>query len=207
MEPMFLPGVENSPQPSPYTNLIRAMQAEGSEYMQIWHLFAFKPEITVHLARFSQGLLRDPAPLSPGLRELIAAYTSALNRCEFCAKAHIGFAAALLEKEGRAPEGAGEDFVNAVIRDPEASGLDDKEKPLLHFTAKVTHAAQQITAADMQPMYAAGWTDEAIYYVISICALFNFYNRWVGANGVHPLSDEAHRLAGRKSAVTGYVRK
>ena len=64
------------------------MQAAGAEYMQIWYLFAFKPEMTVHLARFSQALLREPAPLSPGIRELIVAYTSALNRRAFCTKAH-----------------------------------------------------------------------------------------------------------------------
>jgi len=26
-----------------------------------------------------------------------------------------------------------------------------------------------------------------------VCALFNFYNRWIDATGVHALSDEAHR--------------
>jgi len=204
---MFLPGVENSPQPSPYTRLIREKQAEGAEYMQIWHLFAFKPEITAHLARFSQGLLRDPAPLSPGLRELIAAYTSALNRCEFCTNAHVWFAAPLLEREGRVAEGEGGAFVKAVIAGPEDSPLTGKEKTLFRFTEKVTHCAQQITAEDMQPMRAAGWDDQAIYYVVSICALFNFYNRWVGASGVHPLSEEAHRLAGKRSVEAGYIRK
>ena len=83
MEPMFLPAVENHPQPGAYTDHIRLMQAAGAEYPQIWHLFAFQPEATVHLARFTQEILREPAPLSPGLRELIAAYTSARNDCPF----------------------------------------------------------------------------------------------------------------------------
>ncbi len=204
MEPTFLPGVENDPQPSPYADLIRGMQEAGSEYMQIWHLFAFRPEMTAHLARFSQAVLRERAPISPGIRELLAAYTSALNRCPFCTKAHVGFAAALLEKERGID---GEKFSEAVVRDMEKSALDENEKTLFRFAEKVNHRAQQITAVDMQPMYAAGWDDEAIYYVITICALFNFYNRWVGASGVHVLSGEAHRLAGKRSAETGYVRK
>lgn len=204
MEPMFLPGVENQPQPSPYTNLIRAMQASGGEYMQIWHLFAFRPEITAHLARFSQALLREPAPLTPGMRELIAAYTSALNHCLFCTKAHVGFAAALLEKE-RGVNGLA--FAEQVVGNMEASPLSEREKSLFRFVEQVNHSPERVTAADMQPMYVAGWNDEVIYYVITICALFNFYNRWVGASGVHPLSDEAHRLAGQRSAETGYVRK
>ena len=46
MEPMFLPGVENNPQPGPYADAIRMMQAAGAEYPQIWHMFAFLPEAT-----------------------------------------------------------------------------------------------------------------------------------------------------------------
>ncbi len=83
MDPMFLPGVEHNPKPGPYKGLIEQMQAQGAEYPQIWHLFAYLPGMTDHLARFTQELLRGPAPLSPGLRELIAAYTSLKNGCEF----------------------------------------------------------------------------------------------------------------------------
>ncbi len=68
-------------------------------------------------------------------------------------------------------------------------------------------AAPDITAADMQPLYAAGWDDEAIYYATTVCALFNFYNGWVDASGVHELSDEAHRMGAKRSAAAGYVRR
>jgi hypothetical protein len=83
MKPMFLPDVEHNPQPGPYKGLIEQMQMQGAEYPQIWHLFAYLPRATEHLARFTQEILRGPAPLSPGIRELIAAYTSARNHCPF----------------------------------------------------------------------------------------------------------------------------
>jgi hypothetical protein len=83
MEPMFLPGVEENPQPGPFADMIRTMQAAGTEYSQIWHMFAFRPEATNHLAQFTQQVLRGPAPLSPAIRELIAAFTSARNHCPF----------------------------------------------------------------------------------------------------------------------------
>ena len=81
MKPMFLPGVEHNPEPGPFAALIQSMQ--GKEYPQIWHMFAFRQNITEHLAKFTQGIMREEAPLSPGLRELIAAYTSHLNDCPF----------------------------------------------------------------------------------------------------------------------------
>jgi alkylhydroperoxidase family enzyme len=80
---MFLPGVETNPQPGPFADMIRTMQASGAEYSQIWHMFAFNPEATNHLAQFTQQILRGPAPLTPGMRELIAAFTSARNHCPF----------------------------------------------------------------------------------------------------------------------------
>ena len=83
MEAMFLPEVAGDPKPGPYRDLIRAMQAGGSDYPQIWHLFAYLPKATEHLARFTQEILRGPAPLSAGMRELIAAFTSYRNDCPF----------------------------------------------------------------------------------------------------------------------------
>jgi hypothetical protein len=71
MEPIFLPGVEQHPQAGPYADALRLMHAAGSEYPQIWHLFAFKPRATDHLARFTQEIMREPSPLSPWIRELI----------------------------------------------------------------------------------------------------------------------------------------
>jgi alkylhydroperoxidase family enzyme len=103
--------------------------------------------------------------------------------------------------------GNAEEFVAGVCRDLETSGLTEKEKALLRFVDKVNRCSQAISAADMEPLHAAGWDDEAIYYAITVCALFNFYNRWVDASGVHALSEEAHRAGGKRSAAAGYVRK
>jgi hypothetical protein len=83
MDPMFLRDVEDNPEPGAYADIIRRMKSTGGEYPQIWHLFAFKPKATQHLARFTQEIMREPSPLSPGLRELIAAYTSCQNDCPF----------------------------------------------------------------------------------------------------------------------------
>jgi len=83
MKPMFLPGVEKNPQPGAYLDSIRMLKDTGAEYPQIWHMFAFLPRATEHLARFTQEIMREEAPLSPGIRELIAAYTSYRNDCPF----------------------------------------------------------------------------------------------------------------------------
>jgi len=125
-EPIYLPDVENNPQPSHYADMIQKMRNSGGEYWQIWHLFAYRPETTMHLARFSQGIMREPVPVSPGLRELIAAYTSKLNECEFCMKSHAAVSSELL----------GDDLEGGVLRDLESLGLEEKEKPCCDLPAK-----------------------------------------------------------------------
>jgi hypothetical protein len=59
-EPIYLPDVENNPQPSHYLNLIRTSQSTGRESWNIWYLFAFRPQMTQHLARFTQEVVREP---------------------------------------------------------------------------------------------------------------------------------------------------
>jgi len=113
-------------------------------------------------------------------------------------KSHAAVAAELLGDE---------ELVRGVIDDLEASALEPQYKALFRFVDRVNHESPDIDEADMKPLYAAGWDDEAIYFAITVCALFNFYNRWIDATGVHALSDEAHREGGKRTALHGYVRK
>lgn len=83
MHPMYLPEVERREPRGPYAELIPRIRAAGLPVPQIMHLFAFKPEATEHLSRFTQAVMRGPSPLSPGQRELIAAFTSKRNECPF----------------------------------------------------------------------------------------------------------------------------
>ena len=83
MDPLFLKDVEQHRGDDNYSRAIDMMKRAGQEYPQILHLFSFKHPATVHLERFTQEIMREAAPLSPGIRELIAAYTSQLNHCPF----------------------------------------------------------------------------------------------------------------------------
>jgi len=83
MHPMFLPDVEHAEPKGPYAGTMAEMRSAGIPVPQIMHLFAYKPDRTEFLSRFTQGVMRGPSPLSPGLRELIAAFTSRRNACLF----------------------------------------------------------------------------------------------------------------------------
>ena len=193
----YLPGVEANPKAGIYRDLIEAAKARGGEYSHIWDLFAFQHDVMVHLARLSEGIIRRPSTISVGMRELIAAYTSYKNQCAFCTQAHAAAAGELL----------GHDLVWSALRDLDSSALDEKDKTLLRFVGKVTLVLPSVTRGDIDALRQAGWDDEGIYFAISTCALFNFYNRWITASGVPEMSAEAHRLQGQNIATRGYIRE
>ena len=93
------------------------------------------------------------------------------------------------------------------MRDLETSALDDAHKVLFRLVDTVNHDSPRMSPESFDAARAAGWTDEQLYFAITVTALFNFYNRWIDATGVHALSDDAHREGGRRSAASGYVRE
>ena len=80
---MFLSEIEQADPGGAYARPINELRAAGFPVPQIMHLFAYKPDRTDFLSRFTQGVMRGPSPLSAGLRELIAAFTSRRNDCLF----------------------------------------------------------------------------------------------------------------------------
>ncbi|MHC5010892.1 MAG: carboxymuconolactone decarboxylase family protein [Planctomycetota bacterium] len=66
-----------------FGRIIKAFRKTGQPIPGIYHLFAWRPEAARHLNAFMEEVMRAPSPLSPGQRELIAAWTSARNHCLF----------------------------------------------------------------------------------------------------------------------------
>ena len=142
-EPIYLPHVENHPQPSHYLDLIRTSPSTGGETWNIRYLFASRLEMTHHLARFTQEVMRQPSQLSSGVRELIAAHTSYVNQCEFCIKARVAVAAELPGSQ---------DLVRSGLHDLDASSLKEGEKGFARFTGKMTSNLPSITEADVKSL-------------------------------------------------------
>ncbi len=95
--------------------------------------------------------------------------------------------------------------VAAVLENYSTAPISEAEKRLLAFVEKVNRSSPEIGPADIAALREAGWSDEAIYDAIMVCALFNFYNRWIDAAGVHEMTPEAHRMSGHRLATRGYL--
>jgi alkylhydroperoxidase family enzyme len=95
--------------------------------------------------------------------------------------------------------------VDAVLRDHLTAPISDKEKALFTFVEATNRASQEITRDDVDLVRAAGWSDEAIYDAVTVCALFNFYNVWVDATGVSDMPEAAYLAGGERMASRGYL--
>ena len=95
--------------------------------------------------------------------------------------------------------------MRAVVEDYTTAPIPPAEQALFRFLDKMNRESSSIGAADVEAVQAAGWSDEALFDAITVCALFNFYNRWCDAAGVHDMSALGYELAGKRIASQGYA--
>ena len=158
----------------------------------------FRPETAKPLFELAEVLLRGASTLSRGDREVIAAYVSALNQCQFCANSHATFAALQLD--------GGFDVVDAVIADPDTAPVSPKLRSLLEIAALVAQSGLAVTPGAIDSARAAGATDVEIHDAVLIAAAFCTYNRYVdGLGAITPPERSEYADIGRLIVGLGYV--
>ena len=95
--------------------------------------------------------------------------------------------------------------MDAVLADFRTAPISEKDRALFAFIEKVNRASNQIGPDDIRAAVAAGWTEEALYDAITVCALFNFYNVWIDATGVADMPPELYEMSGQRLATRGYA--
>ena len=96
-------------------------------------------------------------------------------------------------------------LVDAVLEDYERAPLDDAHRTLFRLVDQICADSTQIDQAAIDATKAAGWDDEALYDAITVCALFQFYNTWIDATGVHDMPAAAYATMGPRMAQGGYA--
>jgi uncharacterized peroxidase-related enzyme len=95
--------------------------------------------------------------------------------------------------------------VDAVCRDWRTAPISDPEKALFAYLAKLNDEPGSIRAEDLTPVKAAGWSDAAIYDAVTVCAMFNFFNRWIDGTGVEDIPRGFYEERLEKFGDRGYA--
>jgi uncharacterized peroxidase-related enzyme len=161
--------------------------------------FAFRPETAKPMRELAELLLRGPSTLTSVEREMIGAFVSSRNDCEFCHASHRAAAAHHLE--------GNYELVDAVRRDPQSAPVANKLKALLTIADKVQQGGKQVTGTDIEQARAEGATDVEIHDTVLIAAAFCMYNRYVdGLATFTPTDAASYDQMGQRMATDGYVR-
>lgn len=158
-------------------------------------LFPRYPRHSRPLLEFHEELLRGDGALSPEQKELIAAYTSGLNACSYCYGIHTATAEAFGVEPG---------LLENLVNDLDSAPIDDAMRALLAYVRKVTQTPSRIVPADSEAVYAAGWSEDALFEAVATCATFNLMNRLVDGLGMEATA-ENKREAGQYLRDAGYA--
>ena len=158
-------------------------------------VFRANPDTARPLLDYHEALMRGPSPLTVAERELIAAYVSGLNSCDYCYGIHSVTAETF---------GIDEHTLTGMLEDLDTASVDDRMRPLLRYVGKLTSAPARVSPGDAEAVLEAGWEEQALHDAVSVCALFNFMNRYV--NGLGITADvEYSTLSGTRLADGGYA--
>jgi uncharacterized peroxidase-related enzyme len=164
----------------------------GASLIDVFKAF---PETSKPLIEFHEVLLRGPSPFTAMERELIAAFVSGLNRCDYCHGVHAATAERMGVEAGLLPR---------IVQDGDLDGVDTKLRPVLALARKLTLSPDSVTKAEADAVLAAGWDDTALYYTVAVTALFNFMNRLVEGLGIE-LEPSYVGPASQRLADNGYL--
>ncbi|WBB96036.1 MULTISPECIES: carboxymuconolactone decarboxylase family protein [unclassified Solwaraspora] len=171
---------------------------DETEHPGITGLFRYRPETAAPLGALADVLLHAPHPtLSPGERELIAAYVSERNECSFCSASHSAFAAEQLD--------GGMPMVQAVQVDVDGAAITPKLRALLKIAGAVARSGRQVDAALVDAARVAGATDLEVHDTVLIAAAFCMFNRYVdGLGTVLPADPGVYAERAQQVAANGY---
>jgi len=170
----------------------------GIQQPGIIELLFYKGPTGKALSNLAQTLLHGPSQLSPGEREVIAAYVSHLNQCEFCFESHRASANVHLSDDGN--------IINKVRIQLDDAPVSAKMKALLKIAAQVQKSGREVTARHIEAARSEGATDEDIHDTILIAAAFCMYNRYVDGLATNlPANKSEYVPMGERMAGKGYT--
>ena len=77
-----------------------------------------------------------------------------------------------------------DELVDAVTRDYESAGLDERRLAMLRYADKLTRSPGEMVRADVESLRAAGFSDVDVLGIAEVTAYYAYVNRVVDGLGV-----------------------
>lgn len=156
---------------------ILAVEEKAGFIPNIFLALAHRPDEFRAFFAYHDALMEKPGGLSKAEREMIVVATSARNQCLYCVVAH-GAILRIREKNPILADQITSNYRNADI--------SPRQKLMLDFALKVSQTAHEVAEQDFQLLRKAGFSDEDIWDIGAITALFALSNRMANMADIRP---------------------
>ena len=163
-----------------------AVQEKSGFVPNVFLALAHRPDEFRAFFAYHDALMEKEGGLTKAEREMIVVATSSANHCEYCVIAH----GAILRIRAKNPLIADQIAINYRNAD-----ITQRQKAMLDFALKVCTGSHLISDADFAGLAREGFSDDDIWDIGAIAALFALSNRMAHLTGMRP-NDEFY-LMGR----------
>lgn len=163
---------------------ILAVQEKAGFVPNIFLALAHRPDEARAFFAYHDALLLRESGLTKGEKEMVIVATSGANRCLYCVVAH----GAILRVYEKNPL-----LADQLATNPMKADITPRQKAMLAFALKVSLDAPNIGDADFAALHEHGFTDEDIWDIGAITALFGLSNRMANLASLRP-NDEFYLL-------------
>ena len=171
------PSPELADIPQDIREKILAVQEKSGFVPNVFLKYARRPDEFRAFFAYHDALMLKDSGLTKGEREMIVVATSGANQCLYCVVAH-GAILRIMEKNPRVADQVAINYRKAEIT--------PRQRAMLDFAMKVALASNEICEADFVTLHAHGFSDEDIWDIGAVAALFALSNRMANLSAMMP---------------------
>jgi uncharacterized peroxidase-related enzyme len=165
---------------------IEAVAEKSGFVPNVYLALAHRPDEWRAFFAYHDALMERESGLTAAEKELIVVATSAANDCLYCVVAH----GAIARIRARNPL-----IADQVAVDWRKADLSERQRAMIGFAVKLAVEPSRVTEADLQELRDHGFSDDDIWDVGAITALFALSNRVAHLSAMRP--NEEFYLMGR----------
>ena len=166
--------------PEDIRETILAVQEKSGFVPNVFLALANRPDEFRAFFAYHDALMEKEAGLTKGEREMIVVATSAHNQCIYCVVAH----GAILRIREKNPQ-----LADQIASNYRKADITPRQKAMLDFALKVSKCSHEINNADIDDMRELGFSNDDIWDIGAISALFALSNRMANLTSMRPNDD------------------
>ena len=170
--------------PEDIRETILAVQEKSGFVPNVFLALANRPDEFRAFFAYHDALMEKEGGLTKGEREMIVVATSAHNQCIYCVVAH----GAILRIREKNPQ-----LADQIASNYRKADITPRQKAMLDFALKVSKSSHEIGSADIDDMRELGFSNDDIWDIGAISALFALSNRMANLTSMRP-NDEFYLL-------------